>query len=125
MFPDRLSENKYGGKVLLLGYDAAMLACVQEIGDEIGLAMLPALPAPFGSGNLQHRIVMLRSVLGRNGRRSRDVQNFVFAEVEIDRKFIVSRADGKLKQVSGAKGRDKAATILATTPVNNHDVPSS
>ena len=68
---------------------------------------------------------MLRSVLGRNGRRSRDVQNFVFAEVEIDRKFIVSRADGKLKQVSGAKGRDKAATILATTPVNNHDVPSS
>ena len=48
-----LSENKYGGKVLLLGFDAAKLACVQEIGDEIGLAMLPALPAPFGSGHSQ------------------------------------------------------------------------
>jgi hypothetical protein len=58
-----LATNKFGGKVLLLGPRAA-LDEVQEFGEKIGLAMLPALPTPFGSGNLRDRVVMVLSVMG-------------------------------------------------------------
>jgi len=58
-----LAANKFGGKVLLLGPPTA-LGDVQEFGEKIGLAMLPALPTPFGSGNLRDRVVMVLTVMG-------------------------------------------------------------
>jgi hypothetical protein len=53
-----LAANKFSGKVLLLGPSAAGLDELQEFGEKIGLAMLPALPTPFGSGNLRDRVLM-------------------------------------------------------------------
>ena len=58
-----LAANRFGGKVLLLGPRAA-LDEVQEFGEKIGLAMLPALATPFGSGNLRDRVVMVLTVMG-------------------------------------------------------------
>ena len=58
-----LATNEFSGKVLLLGPRTA-LGEVQEFGEKIGLAMLPALPTPFGSGNLRDRVVVVLSVMG-------------------------------------------------------------
>ena len=65
-----LAESRYDSKVLLLGFDAEILTKIQELGDKNGLAMLPALPTPFGSGSLRDRVVMLRSATKRNAGRS-------------------------------------------------------
>jgi hypothetical protein len=64
-----LAENGYDGKVLLLGFDVEMLAGLQELGDKVGLVMLPALHAPFGSDALRDRVAILQSAVGRSGRR--------------------------------------------------------
>jgi hypothetical protein len=56
-----LAANKFGGKVLLLGPYAA-LGELQEFGEEIGLAMLPALLTPFRRGNLHDRVVSILTV---------------------------------------------------------------
>jgi hypothetical protein len=53
-----LAANRFNGKVLLLGPSAAGLDDLQEFGEKIGLAMLPALPTPFGGGNLRDRVLM-------------------------------------------------------------------
>jgi DNA-binding response OmpR family regulator len=60
---ETLATNKFTGKVLLLG-PRTTLDEVQEFGEKIGLAMLPALPTPFGSGNLRDRVVMVLTVMG-------------------------------------------------------------
>jgi CheY-like chemotaxis protein len=55
-----LAAKEFGGKVLLLGRRASpMLAAVQEFAEKLGLAMLPILPTPFGSGNLRDSVAML------------------------------------------------------------------
>jgi hypothetical protein len=63
-----LAANKFDGEVLLLGPGAAGLEQLREFGEKIGLAMLPALPTPFGSRNLRDRILMgHQTVCGARG----------------------------------------------------------
>ena len=55
-----LAVKEFGGKILLLGPRASpMLAAVQEFGEKLGLAMLPILGTPFGSGNLRDSVATL------------------------------------------------------------------
>jgi len=55
-----LAAHGYDGKVLLLGPpDRPMVAAVRERGEELGLAMLPALATPFAEGNLRDSVACL------------------------------------------------------------------
>src|ERR1700730_6542620 len=48
-----LAAKEFGGNILLLGARASpMLASVHELGEKLGLAMLPVLPTRFGNTNL-------------------------------------------------------------------------
>jgi EAL domain-containing protein (putative c-di-GMP-specific phosphodiesterase class I) len=52
-----LAAREFGGMVLLLGArESPMVTAVRELGDELGLAMLPMLPTPFNNGDLRDRI---------------------------------------------------------------------
>src|SRR3984893_7207785 len=57
---ETLAAKKFGGKVLLLGPpDSAELASVHELGEKLGVAMLPMLATPFGSDGLRGSIATL------------------------------------------------------------------
>jgi DNA-binding response OmpR family regulator len=57
-----LAANGYGGKVLLLGPGVPILEALQACGERLGLAMLPAVPTPFGTDHLRNSIAALRLV---------------------------------------------------------------
>jgi DNA-binding NtrC family response regulator len=58
-----LAAKEFGGNILLLGARASpMLASVQELGEKLGLAMLPVLPTPFGNTNLRDSVATLLPV---------------------------------------------------------------
>ncbi|HEY2137946.1 MAG TPA: EAL domain-containing response regulator [Xanthobacteraceae bacterium] len=58
-----LAAREFAGKVLLLGRrDLPMVAAVRELGEELGLAMLPLLGTPFGDGNLRDSVAALAPV---------------------------------------------------------------
>jgi EAL domain-containing protein (putative c-di-GMP-specific phosphodiesterase class I) len=49
-----LAENNFGGWVLTIGpRDSVLVAAVRQLGRELGLAMLPTLPTPFGAEALR------------------------------------------------------------------------
>ena len=55
-----LAAKQFGGMVLLLGPgDSPMVAAVQKLGGELGLAILPVLPTPFGSEDLRTSVAGL------------------------------------------------------------------
>jgi EAL domain-containing protein (putative c-di-GMP-specific phosphodiesterase class I) len=57
-----LAANGYDGKVLLVGpRDWPVVAAVETVGQELGLAMLPMLPTPFAAGNLRDSVASLMS----------------------------------------------------------------
>lgn len=57
---EALATRSFDGKVLLLGpRDSLMLAAVQELGDQRGIAMLPTLATPFDSRSLGNRVAAL------------------------------------------------------------------
>jgi DNA-binding NtrC family response regulator len=52
-----LAANKFGGKVLLLGPHACpVVTAVQELGEELGIAMLPTLRTPFSVESLRESV---------------------------------------------------------------------
>jgi EAL domain-containing protein (putative c-di-GMP-specific phosphodiesterase class I)/CheY-like chemotaxis protein len=55
-----LAARQFDGKVLLLGHRTLPAAvAVRKLGEELGLAMLPILYAPFGDQNLRNSVVTL------------------------------------------------------------------
>lgn len=49
-----LAAKEFDGVILLLGpSDSPAVAAARELGEELGLGMLPVLPTPFGSGDLR------------------------------------------------------------------------
>ena len=57
---EALATRSFDGKVLLLGpRDSLMLAAVQELGDQRGIAMLPTLATPFDSRSLGNSVAAL------------------------------------------------------------------
>jgi len=57
-----LAANGYNGKVLLVGpRDWPVVAAVETVGQELGLAMLPMLPTPFAAGNLRDSVASVVS----------------------------------------------------------------
>lgn len=57
---EALAARAFDGKVLLVGpRDSLMLAAVQELGEQLGIAMLPTLVAPFDSGGLRNSVATL------------------------------------------------------------------
>ena len=57
---EALAATAFDGKVLLVGpRDSLMLAAVQELGEQLGLAMLPALATPFDSRGLGNSVATL------------------------------------------------------------------
>src|ERR1700731_1181796 len=57
---EALAARSFDGKVLLLGpRDSLMLAAVQELGEQRGIAMLPTLATPFDSGSLDNSVAAL------------------------------------------------------------------
>ncbi len=57
---EALVAGAFDGKVLLLGpRDSLMVAAVQELGEQRGLAMLPALATPFDSAGLRNSVATL------------------------------------------------------------------
>jgi len=58
-----LAARAFDGKVLLLGpRDSPVVAAVQELGEQLGIAMLPTLATPFGSEGLRNSVATLRPV---------------------------------------------------------------
>jgi EAL domain-containing protein (putative c-di-GMP-specific phosphodiesterase class I)/CheY-like chemotaxis protein len=58
-----LAANEFDGKVLVLGPRVSpMVVAVRELGDRLGLAMLPLLPTPFSQGDVRDRIAALMAV---------------------------------------------------------------
>ena len=56
-----LAAEGFAGKVLVVGgRGSPMLAASQELGDQLGLAMLPALGTPYRSEDLHDRVAALR-----------------------------------------------------------------
>ena len=56
----KLALKKFGGMVLLFGPgDSSMVVAVRELGEKLGLTMLPVLPTPFGSENLRDSVAGL------------------------------------------------------------------
>jgi len=57
---EALAARSFDGKVLLLGpRDSLMLAAVQELGEQRGIAMLPTLATPFDSRSLGNSVAIL------------------------------------------------------------------
>ena len=57
---EALATRSFDGKVLLLGpRNSLMLAAVQELGDQRGIAMLPTLATPFDSRSLGNSVAAL------------------------------------------------------------------
>jgi EAL domain-containing protein (putative c-di-GMP-specific phosphodiesterase class I) len=55
-----LAARAFDGKVLLLGpRDSLMVAAVQELGEQLGIAMLPMLATPFDSRSLRNSVATL------------------------------------------------------------------
>jgi EAL domain-containing protein (putative c-di-GMP-specific phosphodiesterase class I)/CheY-like chemotaxis protein len=55
-----LAARAFGGKALLLGpRDSRVVAAVQEFGEGLGIAMLPALNTPFNEGGLRDSVATL------------------------------------------------------------------
>src|ERR1700726_3499791 len=55
-----LVRAEFCGKVLAIGArESIIVRAVQQVGEEYGLAMLPALTTPFAAGTLRERIAML------------------------------------------------------------------
>ncbi len=58
-----LAARAFDGKVLLLGpRDSPVVAAVQELGEQLGIAMLPTLATPFGSEGLRNSVATLLPV---------------------------------------------------------------
>ena len=56
----RLAATQFDGKVLLLGpADSLVVAAVRELGEQLGVAMLPALATPFRSEDLRNSVSAL------------------------------------------------------------------
>ncbi len=56
----RLAAREFDGKVLLLGpRDSLVVAAVRELGEQLGVAMLPALPTPFRHEDLRDSVGVL------------------------------------------------------------------
>jgi DNA-binding response OmpR family regulator len=56
----RLAIKKFGGGILLFGpTDSPMVVAMRELGEKLGLTMLPVLPTPFGSENLRNSVATL------------------------------------------------------------------
>jgi EAL domain-containing protein (putative c-di-GMP-specific phosphodiesterase class I) len=52
---EALAARKFGGKVLVLGpRDSLMVAAIQELGERLGIAMLPTLNTPFDGESLRN-----------------------------------------------------------------------
>ena len=57
---EALAARAFEGKVLLLGpRDSLMVAAVQELGEQLGIAMLPTLATPFDSAGLRNSVATL------------------------------------------------------------------
>lgn len=57
---ETLVRKDYGGKVLVIGQpDSIIVKAVRQIGDEYGIAMLPALSTPFSAGSLRDSLASL------------------------------------------------------------------
>src|SRR5450755_1230867 len=57
---EALAARAFDGKVLLVGpRDSLMLAAVQELGEQLGIAMLPTLATPFDSSGLGNSVATL------------------------------------------------------------------
>jgi EAL domain-containing protein (putative c-di-GMP-specific phosphodiesterase class I) len=57
---EALVARAFDGNVLLLGPRASlMVAAVQELGEQFGIAMLPTLATPFDSGSLRNSVATL------------------------------------------------------------------
>ncbi len=55
-----LKAGEFAGKILLLGSrDAPMVMAVRNLGEELGLAMLPLLATPFSDGRLRDSVAAL------------------------------------------------------------------
>jgi EAL domain-containing protein (putative c-di-GMP-specific phosphodiesterase class I)/CheY-like chemotaxis protein len=55
-----LAASAFDGKVLLLGpRDSSVAAAVQELGEQLGIAMLPTLATPFGTEGLRESVATL------------------------------------------------------------------
>ncbi|HKA71750.1 MAG TPA: EAL domain-containing protein [Xanthobacteraceae bacterium] len=55
-----LAEEGFGGKVLVVGgRGSPMLTAIQDLGENLGLAMLPALGTPYRSDELNSRVAAL------------------------------------------------------------------
>ncbi|KWV60225.1 diguanylate phosphodiesterase [Bradyrhizobium macuxiense] len=60
---ETLVRKEYGGKVLVIGLpDSIIVKAVRQIGDEYGIAMLPALPTPFSAATLRDTLASLLPV---------------------------------------------------------------
>ncbi|MCC8938621.1 EAL domain-containing response regulator [Bradyrhizobium sp. Arg68] len=60
---ETLVRKDYGGKVLVIGQpDSIIVKAVRQIGDEYGIAMLPALSTPFSAGTLRDSLASLMPV---------------------------------------------------------------
>jgi EAL domain-containing protein (putative c-di-GMP-specific phosphodiesterase class I) len=58
-----LAAKQFAGNLLLLGARVSpMLEAVYQLGEKLGLAMLPVLPTPFGSANLRDSVATLLPV---------------------------------------------------------------
>jgi EAL domain-containing protein (putative c-di-GMP-specific phosphodiesterase class I) len=56
----RLAIKKFNGGILLFGpRDSSMAVPLRELGEKLGLTMLPVLPTPFGSGSLRDSVAAL------------------------------------------------------------------
>ncbi|MFB9267754.1 EAL domain-containing protein [Bradyrhizobium erythrophlei] len=57
---ETLVRKEFGGKVLVIGQpDSIIVKAVRQIGDEYGIAMLPALATPFSAGTLRDCLASL------------------------------------------------------------------
>ena len=57
---ETLVNKHFGGKMLVIGPpEAIMVKAVRQIGDEYGIAMLPALQTPFSAGTLRASVATL------------------------------------------------------------------
>src|SRR5450759_5599896 len=57
---EALVARTFEGKVLLLGHrDSLMVAAVQELGEQLGIAMLPTLATPFDNAGLRNSVTTL------------------------------------------------------------------
>ena len=57
-----LAARAFDGNVLRLGpRDSSVMAALQELGEQLGIAMLPTLATPFGTEGLRNSVATLLS----------------------------------------------------------------